>query len=137
MQEPFLRLEGKVADVMSKNPIVLRKEDGLDKLIDMFKTYHYHGFPVVEENQQLVGIVRDTEVVSIFARKDPAAYAYRKVEDIMRTPPLVIEPEETIQTAIVKMFADQTRFLVVINKDKEIVGIVTRVDLIRGIQVDS
>jgi CBS domain-containing protein len=135
VDEPYLYLEGRVADVMSSSPIVISKEESLERLLDMFKTYHYHGFPVVDEEGELVGIVRDTDIISIFARRDPASVAYRKVEDIMHTPPLVIDSDETIQNAIIKMFADQTRFLVVVDKDGKVAGVVTRIDLIKGVQV--
>jgi len=137
VDEVYLRLEGRVEDVMSRSPVVIRKDEGLDRLVDIFKTYHYHGFPVVDENGKLAGIVRDTDVISIFARKDPASPAYRKVEDVMHTPPLIIEETATIQTAIMKMFADQTRFLVVTDKAKNVVGVVTRIDLIKSIHVEK
>jgi CBS domain-containing protein len=135
VDEPYLYLEGKVAAVMSPNPIVISREESLEKLLDVFKTYHYHGFPVVDERGELVGIVRDTDIISIFARRDPASVAYRTVEDIMHAPPLIIDSDETIQNAIMKMFADQTRFLVVVDKEGKVVGVVTRTDLIKGVHV--
>jgi CBS domain-containing protein len=130
-----LYLEGRVKDVMSTNPVVINKDEGLDGLLDIFKAYHFHGFPVVDKRGALVGIIRDTDLISIFARRDPASRSYSKVEDVMFSPPLVIEAGATIQTAIMKMFSDQTRFLAVIDEKKELAGIVTRVDLIKGIFV--
>lgn len=136
MQEgPELYLEGKVEDVMSTDPVTVCKEDGLDRLLDTFKDHHFHGFPVVDGEGALVGIVRDTDLLSMFARRDPAAPAYSKVEDVMFSPPLVIEKGATIQTAIMKMFSDQTRFLVVVDRARSPVGVVTRIDLIKGIFV--
>jgi len=128
-----LYLKGTVQDVMSKNPMVVQEEEGLAVLVELFKKHSFHGFPVVNVEDKLVGIVRDTDVISIFARKEPASMVYEKVKDIMYSPPLVIESSETIQKAILKMFADQTRFETVIDKDKNIVGVVTRTDLIKGI----
>jgi CBS domain-containing protein len=131
-----LYLEGRVEDVMSVNPVLINKEEGLDRLLDIFKTYHFHGFPVVDDRGDLVGIVRDTDLISIFARRDPASRSYSKVEDVMISPPLVIESKATIQTAIMKMFSDQTRFLAVVDENKKLIGIVTRVDLVKGIFVE-
>ena len=137
MDEFRLYLEGKVGDVMSANPVLLHKEDGLDRLVDIFKTYHFHGCPVVDGEGTLVGIVRDTDLISMFARKDPASPVYRKVEDLMYAPPPTIEAEATIQSAIMKMFTDQTRFLVVVDRDRRIAGVVTRIDLVKGIRVEK
>lgn len=129
-----LYLEGKVEDVMTRNPVCVQRTDNLRTLVGLFRTHKFHGFPVVDERGKLVGIVRDTDLVSIFARRDPASRVYRKVEDIMCTPPSTIGLKDTIQDAIMKTFADQTRLLVVIDETKRIAGIVTRIDLIRGIR---
>lgn len=132
-ERAHLYLKGIVEEVMSKNPMVVQEEEGLAALVELFKKHSFHGFPVVNVEGKLVGIVRDTDVISIFASKEPASMVYEKVKDIMYSPPLVIESTETIQKAILKMFADQTRFETVIDKDKNIVGVVTRTDLIKGI----
>jgi predicted transcriptional regulator len=132
-EHAHLFLKGTVEDVMSKNPVVVNEEECLAALLELFKEHSCHGFPVVNAEGKLVGIVRDTDVISIFARREPASMVYEKVEDIMYSPPLVIESTNTIQKAILKMFADQTRFETVIDKDKNIVGVITRTDLIKGI----
>lgn len=131
--ERYPYLEGKVEDVMSREPICVRKDESLERLMDMFKTYKFHGLPVLDEEGKLVGVVRDTDVTAIFARRDPASQAYRKVEDVMHKPPPTIHLKDSIQNAILKMFADQSRFLVVMDEENKMVGVVTRIDLIRGI----
>jgi predicted transcriptional regulator len=132
-ERPHLYLKGTVEDVMSKSPATIHEEEELAVLLELFKKHSFHGFPVVDAEGKIVGIVRDTDVISIFARKEPASMVYEKVKDIMYSPPLVIKSTETIQKAILKMFADQTRFEVVIGRDKSIVGVVTRTDLVKGI----
>lgn len=133
-EDVLFYLEGKVEDVMTWDPVYVRRDDGLEVLVELIKTHKFHGFPVLDSAGKLVGVVRDTDVISIFARRDPASRAYRKVEDIMHTPPLTIFIKESIQNAIMKMFADQTRFLVVMDEENKPVGIVTRIDLIKGIR---
>lgn len=128
-----LYLKGSVEDVMSRDPVVVREDESLADLVDLFKRHSFHGYPVVNAAGKLVGIVRDTEVISIFARKEPGTVAFGRVKDIMYTPPLAIESTETIQKAILKMFADQTRFETVVDKEKHIVGVITRTDLVRGV----
>lgn len=128
-----LYLKGTVEDVMSKSPKVVQEDEGLGTLVDLFKQHSCHGYPVVNEKGRLVGIVRDTDIISMSARREPATVAYEKVRDIMFSPPLAIEATETIRKAILKVFADQTRFEVVVDKDRNIVGVVTRTDLVKGI----
>jgi CBS domain-containing protein len=52
----------------------------------------------------------------------------------MHVPPLVIGASETVQRATMKMFVDGTRFLVVVGEGGSILGVVTRIDLIKGIR---
>ncbi|MEW6554559.1 MAG: CBS domain-containing protein [Actinomycetota bacterium] len=131
----YLYLEGKVADVMSRNPVTVNKRESLEHLIDMFKAHNFHGYPVTDDDGHLVGIVRDTDILSIFARRDPGSVSLRVVEDVMQRPPLVIDQGETVQKAIMKMFKDQTRFLAATGEGGRVEGVVTRTDLIRGIHV--
>ena len=136
MEQEFKRpyLSGRVEDVMTENPLTLSESQPISDLVDLFLAHHYHGVPVVNENNTLVGIVRDSEILSMFATRDPFVGEYRIVKDIMHIPPLVIGPSETIQRAAMKMFVDGTRFLVVVGEKGAILGVVTRIDLIRGIR---
>jgi predicted transcriptional regulator len=134
---PYPYLAGKVADVMTKKPEVINEGESLANLIEIFRKNDYNGYPVISEDGRLVGLVRDTDVLSMFARKEPTIFSFRVVADVMHTPPLVINAEDTIQQAIIKMFADQTRILVVLDKEKSILGVITRTDLIRGMRMRS
>jgi len=136
MEQEYRRpyLAGRVEDVMTRNPLTISEIRPISDLVDLFLAHHYHGVPVVNEDGTLVGIVRDSEILSMFATRDPFVGEYRTVKDIMHIPPLVIGPSETIQRAAMKMFVDGTRFLVVVGEKGAILGVVTRIDLIRGIR---
>lgn len=131
-KEPYL--SGKVADVMVSEPITIEEDDSIFDLVEMFLRNHYHGVPVVDSGGALVGVARDSEVMAMFVAKEPFVGRYRLVKDIMHVPPFTIAADETIQAATRKMFADGTRFLVVVDRDRHVIGVVTRIDLIKGIK---
>ncbi len=131
-KQPYLT--GRVEDVMTRDPLTITAGQPISDLVDLFLTHHFHGVPVIDRNSRLVGIVRDSEILSIFATRDPFVGEYRTVEDIMHVPPLTIGPSETIQRATMKMFVDGTRFLVAVGEGGSILGVVTRIDLIKGIR---
>jgi CBS domain-containing protein len=131
-RQPYLT--GRVEDVMVKEPLTVSEDDSIYDLVGLFLSHHYHGFPVVNAGGKLVGTVRDVEVIAMFATRDPFVGEYRKVRDIMHTPPFVISPSDTVQKAAIKMFKDGTRFLVVTGEGGSVLGVVTRIDLIRGIK---
>ncbi len=131
-KQPYL--SGRVEDVMTRNPVTIQACQPISDLVEQFLVRHFHGLPVVDNDNRLVGIVRDSEVLSMFATRDPFVAEYRTVGDIMHVPPFVTRPSETIQRATMKMFVDGTRFLVVVDEEGSIQGVVTRIDLIRGIR---
>lgn len=131
-KEPYLT--GRVGEVMVTDPLTIRENEPITALVDLFLAHHYHGVPVVNEKGKLVGIARDSEVLSMFVAKEPFVTRYRTVGDIMHVPPFTISSDATIQKAAQKMFVDGTRFLVVEGEGHKIEGVVTRIDLIKGIK---
>lgn len=131
-KQPYL--EGTVADVMVRDPLTVKEDEEIFSLVELFLTHHYHGVPVVDESGQLVGVARDSEVMAMFAAREPFVTYYSTVHEIMHVPPFTIGRDATIQKAALKMFVDGTRFLVVVGEGRKIEGIVTRIDLIKGIR---
>src|SRR3989344_5347436 len=54
----------KVADIMTDKLITLNAEDNLEKATQLFEKYNYDGFPVVNEEGILLGIVTAYDMVS-------------------------------------------------------------------------
>lgn len=129
-----LYLEGSVGEVMTPDPVCVREDDDLESLVKLFQERKYQGFPVLDHRGRLVGLVRDSDLVSIFARRDPASRRYKKVGDIMQSPPPTVGPDMSVQKAIMKSFSDQSRLLVVTDREGKVVGVVTRIDLVKGIR---
>ncbi len=132
VEKPYLA--GKVEDVMVREPLTVRENETIRYLVDLFLEHHFHGVPVLDEGGRLVGLVRDIEVTAMFVTREPFVERYRHVRDIMHVPPFTIRPGETLQAAARKMFADGTRILAVVDEAGAVTGIVTRIDLIKGIR---
>jgi CBS domain-containing protein len=47
----------KVKDIMTKKLIALSPDDGLDKATKLFEEHNFDGFPVMNEEGKLIGIV--------------------------------------------------------------------------------
>src|SRR3989344_1343593 len=53
-----------VKDIMTKKIIALGPDDGLDKATQLFEEHNFDGFPVVNEERKLLGIVTAYDMVS-------------------------------------------------------------------------
>jgi len=114
------------------NVISVSENEPLEDLVWRFQRYRYAGFPVVNEKKELVGMVRDSDILKLFVMTRPASQLAEKAKDVMRVPPQTISPDATAQEAVEKMFDANVRLLMVVEK-KQLIGIVSREDLVCGI----
>ncbi|MEZ4272476.1 MAG: chloride channel protein [Myxococcota bacterium] len=85
----------------------------------------HHGFPVVDENDHLVGVVTQREVFAADASVD------RCVADLLHRPPIAILPHASLREAADTMLREGVGRLPVIEGG-HLIGIVTRSDLLEG-----
>jgi Zn-dependent protease len=119
-----------VRNLMSQQVQVVNPEMPVPQLHDLMLRTGYMGFPVVD--QALVGIVTlsDTHKVS----KD--AYAHARVRDIMTKSVVTVPPEMDAAKALYLM-SERRLGRLVVTEGSQIVGIVTRKDFLRAIDMAS
>ena len=146
----------KVKDIMTKDVTSLSPDDGLDKATQLFEDPNHDGFPVINEDGRLVGIVTAYDMVSqSYATHLPSLlhileslYNNKadekelkehfekvkavKIRDMMNEDPLVVGPDVRVED-LAKEFIEHHRVnpIPVVDADKKLVGIVSRFDLIR------
>ncbi|MDP3697833.1 MAG: CBS domain-containing protein [Candidatus Taylorbacteria bacterium] len=146
----------KVKDIMTKKMVVLGPDDGLDKATQLFEQHNYDGFPVVNEDGKLIGIVTAYDMVSqSYATHLPSLLNILesisndqanekmlkehfdrlktvKIRDMMNEDPLVVGPEIKVED-LAKEFIQHHRVnpIPVVDQDKRLLGIVSRFDIIR------
>ncbi len=131
---PAFYLTGKVEDYMSESAVTIGEDTPLEEAVEAFARHHFHGMPVVNRRGEVVGILRDSDLLSMFARRDLAVAVARRVSDIMFTPPLTIAPQDSVQKALERMFSEQTRILAVIDRERRALAVITRTDLMKAIR---
>jgi CBS domain-containing protein len=114
-------------DVMSKKPEFLPPTATLKKAADQMYAHDY-GFIPVGENDRLIGAVtdRDITVRAIAAGKDPNTTT---LKDVMSKGIHVCQETDDIEKVAQKMEDLQIRRLVVLNKDKRMIGIISLGDI--------
>ncbi len=116
--------EVRVKDVMTKDVIVVHPTDTVSKAISRMQEHGFHEIPVVDEKNNLIGIVNYRTLIR---RKSLPLFSH--VETVMVKPPTV-EPEDTIVDAVRKMIDAGFRSLPVVE-GKKVVGIISRSDVMR------
>jgi CIC family chloride channel protein len=119
-----------VAEAMSHDFPTVPPKMSVRDLADMFIRTGHHGFPVVDENGCLVGVVTLSDVES--SRKHGKADL--KVEDIATKSLFVVHPDQSLYDVLLKLGArDVGRIPVVDRKDRtRLLGVLRRHDIIRA-----
>lgn len=139
----------KVKDVMTAEVVTVDAETALKDAAGLLVQHHITGVPVVDASGEVVGVLSEADIVAKEAKQrqqrrsmlswllDPAdpwldeRAGARTVREAMSTPALAIGPEADISEAAGRMVEDGVNRLPVID-DGQLVGIVTRADLVRA-----
>ncbi|HIK55604.1 MAG TPA: CBS domain-containing protein [Synechococcales cyanobacterium M55_K2018_004] len=144
-----------VADVMSRDPIVVKPETPLQEAIKILAERRISGLPVVDDGGQLVGIVSETDLMwretgvtlppyimlldSVIYLENPAKYerALHKAlgqtvgEVMTKKNLLTIKPDKPLRDAAQLMHERSVHRLPVVDDTGKVVGILTRGDIVR------
>ncbi|YAF93906.1 MAG: CBS domain-containing protein [Nodularia sp. CChRGM 3473] len=144
-----------VADVMSRDPIVVRPETPLKEAIQTLAEKRIGGIPVVDDVGKLVGIISETDLMwqetgvtppayimfldSVIYLQNPATYDRdlhkalgQTVGEVMSKNPVTISPDKTVKEAAQLMHDRKVHRLPVLDSAGQVVGILTRGDIVRA-----
>lgn len=144
-----------VADIMSRDPIVVHPETSLSEAIKVLAEHRISGLPVVDTNNKLVGVVSETDLMwqetgvtppayfmildSVIYLENPAKYERdlhkalgQTVDEVMTKKDIATTtPETTVRKAAHLMHERKIHRLIVIDATKQVIGVLTRGDIIR------
>jgi CIC family chloride channel protein len=125
-----------VREVMNEAPVTVKKDAPLSVLYQRFQETNYLGFPVVDNDGMLHGIVTLQDLERVLDNGDTPLREL-KVEDVAVTEPVTAFPDEPIWTAIQKMAPRDLARLPVVSRsnDKVLIGLISRSNILRAYDV--
>ncbi len=125
-----------VREVMLRSPRTIYKNQSLAELYQQFQETNILGFPVLDENDALWGIVTLQDLEKALSQEAVNLRSLH-VEDLATVDPLTVFSDEPIYTAIQKMAPrDLARLPVVArSSDKQLLGLISRSDILRAYDV--
>jgi acetoin utilization protein AcuB len=149
-----------VKDVMHTDVRTVTPSLNIVELMKLFREYHFHRFPVIDEDNHMLGTVSIESVLAIFKphrkhltrmlRASPSLKVEEEdmdildvsvtpewahltlVADIMETNFILIEPDKTISEACSLMQLHNKQGLPVLDNDA-LVGVITLFDIIYAV----
>ena len=123
-----------VADLMAREPIVVRVDGLLADAAGLMDRHGISGLPVVDADGQLAGVISETDLLR--ARATPhlwASWANLRVRHLMTTPALTVLGSQPLAVAARKMERHHVSRLVVVAEEDggRPVGVIAIADLLR------
>jgi len=121
-----------VEEAMTTSPDTIPWDMRLDELGNEFQRTHHHGFPVLDAEGKLYGVVTIRDLERALRRGKEASNL--KAEDLATTSLLTVYPDEPLWVALKRLgVRDVGRLPVVDHGDpKKLLGMVRRNDIIRA-----
>lgn len=145
-----------VKDIMTPHPVSVGPEDSAVYAARVLFEHHFNGLPVINEKNEVVGILTEYDLISrggdlhmstlinvlgnldtykkdnSLVKDEIKRLLILKVKDVMNTDPVTVQEDDLIQT-LAEVFAKHHRVnpVPILNKDKKLVGVVSRFDLVK------
>jgi len=116
-----------VNNIMSKNVLTVEKSKSIQQAALSMKKSNI-GCVIVTENTKPIGIVTERDFVTKVAAGGKPLFA--DISNVMSSPLITINPEETIWEAA-EMMKEKGIHKLAVKKNEQIVGIVTTTDIVR------
>jgi IMP dehydrogenase len=116
--------ESAVYSFMSKNPVTIAEGSKIFTAIQTLTAHKVGAAPVVDKQGRIVGVVSEHDLLIQTATRDIS-------EPIQFTKdPVTVTPETKLKDALILLYKRKVRRIPVIMKDRTIVGMVTRMDVL-------
>ncbi len=144
-----------VKDIMTKEVITVKEEATVSEVVRILLGNRISGVPVVDDKDELSGIVSEADLIyrernihlpTFITIMDGVIFleSMKKVEDQLRkmtgyvvkdimTKPVITVTEDTSVEEAARIMMDKNVNRVPVVRDKKIVGIVTRADILKAI----
>ncbi|MEM2885032.1 MAG: Coenzyme F420 hydrogenase/dehydrogenase, beta subunit C-terminal domain [Thermoproteota archaeon] len=122
----------RVGDAMTKDVMTVDPKTSVERLLDTMMKHHHMGYPVVDGENKLVGIVAFEDIMKV--RKEERGRTL--VEDIMKKRLVTANPGDSVLEAFEKMSDRRIGHLLVVDPGDAgvLLGILTRTDVMRSLE---
>ena len=131
---------------MTTGAVAVRAGTAYREMTEMFRKHRISGFPVVDDDGKVIGVVSETDLLAVEAAEPvPSAQPaprcwrpHRKVLTVgeatagalMTHPAVTVGPDEMVRNAARLMHSLKLQRLPVVDRDRHLAGIISRSDVL-------
>ncbi len=119
----------KIIKIANLKPFFVYQEDKIKNVVDAIVSSGYRRIPILDKKKNLVGIVTTMDILNAFLRRENFN---QSISSIMVKEVIFCFESESISDALQKMKISRRGGLPILNKKKNLVGIVTERDFLKN-----
>jgi CBS domain-containing protein len=122
-----------VRDIMTTGVVAVAADTSYRDMVAMFRRHRVSGFPVVDGDGTVTGVVSETDLLALEAghpRHRHRTAGDAAARDLMTRPAVTVSPDELVKTAARLMHSRKLQRLPVVDGNGHLVGIVSRSDVL-------
>jgi CBS domain-containing protein len=142
----------KIKEIMKREVVSVKPEDNVIEVLNLLLKMQISGLPVIDAEGKLKGMLTEKEVLArvlpsyvekvgrFIYDENPKAVRQKmlslrtmKVKDIMRREVVTVDEDTALCEVASTMLTQKARRIPILNKAKEVVGIVSRGDVVRAL----
>ena len=128
-----------VADMMQKNIFIVRADTEIMDIIDGLLSHKISGAPVVEGDDRhlkIIGMITEKDCLKVLINDSfyGLEVEHHVAKDYMSKEVLTVREDEHLSTTANTLIQNVFRRIPVVNERQELVGVIGRDDILKGIQ---
>lgn len=121
-----------VGELISRKPITLNENISIKQAAKVMKGENVGSIIIVDENNRPLGIVTERDIVRAVADGVPLDSS---ISTIMTKGLITITPDKDVTEALLIMYQNNIRHLVVVNNNGELLGVISIRDAARALNL--
>ena len=127
-----------VREMMQTNIKTIAADAPVQDAIMLMADEHISGLPVIDRDEQLLGVLSTTDVLSSISEVEDPQARYQLLEDklveeLMTPLPRTIAQDAELEDAAQKMLYFGVHRLFVIDESDRLVGVISQTDIVRAV----
>jgi CBS domain-containing protein len=118
----------KVEDVMIRDVISVKQDTPIYEAMALMRKHNITGMPVIDDDMILVGVITEKDVLRLFCGDEEDNN--KTVDFFMTRPAVSYRVDESLQSVCDFMMVNYFRRVPVVSKKGNLVGIISRPDII-------
>ncbi len=115
-----------VCDVMSKVK-TFKNNNNIAEILNVMNQEKHGAYPIVDDKNKLCGIITKSDIEDALIDEN---MKNAQVNRILNINPVMVYPDESLYNAYYRLHENATEWAVVINKNRNVLGIITRKDIL-------